>query len=76
LETNWDSGDGQAIYKSKYTCNTERRKTRREAGKMLVLKELNFNFFFYCHLSFAIGTTATNTAVPYPVPVTHFFLTC
>ncbi len=61
----------QAIYKSIYKSNTERRKTRREAGKVLVAKILNVNFF-YCHLSFTIGKTATNTVAPQPMPVRLF----
>jgi hypothetical protein len=38
-------GTMQAINKSLYTCNTERRKTRRKERKVLVLQTLNVNLF-------------------------------
>jgi hypothetical protein len=39
----------------------------REAGK--VLKYIERQFYFYCHLSFTIGKAATNSVASWPMPV-------
>jgi hypothetical protein len=52
------------------TCYTEKTKTKREAGKELLVRILNvksvpLNFF-------TIGKAAANTVAPWPMPLRQF----